>query len=430
MIHLCGCRPLQHGFLMAWRVWHKNGAHVQAHLQSANARAGRRWTNGAERARASLCRAVRDDAGEAARLSRPEAPRARLGAAARRRTTTRIAERFAERGYVDDAGYALAKSRSLAGRGYGKRRLTDALRAAGVGGARMPRPLDMPTRKRSLPRCASPSGGGLGPFAGRTRADPPTARRRSGAMIRAGHAFALGTGDRRHGAGRGDRVDAGALAKTFARVQSKVGLPTLCMHVNTADGDACSRSLTGGTGRNGPSCVSRGDRTPRRFGCGGELPPVIGRVKWFDATRGFGFLVCDELDGDVLLHFSVLREHGRRSVPEGARSNASRCRLPRGLQAKRVISIDLSSALPPHRARPMPATDGPTATLLPSARATSSRWRSNGSTEFKGYGFVSPHRIGARGRVRAHGDGAPARSSGIFSRGSGWKRGSRTATRA
>src|SRR5438067_1245112 len=49
-----------------------------------------------------------------------------------------------------------------------------------------------------------------------------------------------------------------------------------------------------------------------------ELPAVTGRVKWFDATRGFGFVVCDGLDGDVLLHFSVLREHGRRSVPEAA----------------------------------------------------------------------------------------------------------------
>ena len=49
-----------------------------------------------------------------------------------------------------------------------------------------------------------------------------------------------------------------------------------------------------------------------------ELEAVTGRVKWFDATRGFGFLVCDGLEGDVLLHFSVLREHGRRSVPEGA----------------------------------------------------------------------------------------------------------------
>jgi len=78
-----------------------------------------------------------------------------------------------------------------------------------------------------------------------------------------------------------------------------------------------------------------------------ELPPVIGRVKWFDATRGFGFLVCDGLEGDVLLHFSVLREHGRRSVPEGAEIECVPVQLPRGLQAKRVISIDLSSALQP-----------------------------------------------------------------------------------
>jgi CspA family cold shock protein len=77
-----------------------------------------------------------------------------------------------------------------------------------------------------------------------------------------------------------------------------------------------------------------------------ELPPVTGRVKWFDATRGFGFLVSDEVDGDVLLHFSVLREHGRRSVPEGAIIECVPVRLERGLQAKRIISIDLSSALP------------------------------------------------------------------------------------
>ena len=82
-----------------------------------------------------------------------------------------------------------------------------------------------------------------------------------------------------------------------------------------------------------------------------ELKPITGRVKWFDGTRGFGFLVSDEIDGDVLLHFSVLREHGRRSVPEGAVIECIPVRLERGLQAKKVLSIDLSSALP-QQARP------------------------------------------------------------------------------
>ncbi|MEO6360948.1 MAG: cold shock domain-containing protein [Sphingomicrobium sp.] len=80
-----------------------------------------------------------------------------------------------------------------------------------------------------------------------------------------------------------------------------------------------------------------------------ELPPVTGRVKWFDATRGFGFLVTDEMEGDILLHFSVLRDHGRRSVPEGATIECVPVRLDRGIQAKKVLSIDLSSAVPLER---------------------------------------------------------------------------------
>src|SRR5947209_8998921 len=87
------------------------------------------------------------------------------------------------------------------------------------------------------------------------------------------------------------------------------------------------------------------------------MEPITGRVKWFDATRGFGFLVCDDLDGDVLLHFSVLREHGRRSVPEGAIIECVPVRLERGLQAKKVLSIDLSAALPPQPRSSIPVSE-------------------------------------------------------------------------
>jgi CspA family cold shock protein len=73
------------------------------------------------------------------------------------------------------------------------------------------------------------------------------------------------------------------------------------------------------------------------------MAPITGRVKWFNSTRGFGFLVSDEIEGDVLLHFSVLREHGRRSVPEGALIECVPMRLERGLQASRILSIDLSA---------------------------------------------------------------------------------------
>lgn len=75
--------------------------------------------------------------------------------------------------------------------------------------------------------------------------------------------------------------------------------------------------------------------------------PVSGTVKWFDATRGFGFLVGDNGAGDVLLHFSVLRHLDRRTLPEGARASVIAVRRDRGLQARAVLAIDLSTATGP-----------------------------------------------------------------------------------
>lgn len=77
-----------------------------------------------------------------------------------------------------------------------------------------------------------------------------------------------------------------------------------------------------------------------------------GVVKWFDVTRGFGFLVADDASvGDILIHFTVLQEHGRRSLPEGARVECVVVKRQRGLQAKEIRSIDLSEAVePPKRA--------------------------------------------------------------------------------
>lgn len=72
-----------------------------------------------------------------------------------------------------------------------------------------------------------------------------------------------------------------------------------------------------------------------------------GTVKWFDATRGFGFIVADGDTGDILIHFSVLRDHGRRSLPEGARVECLVVRRERGLQARRLLSFDLSTATGP-----------------------------------------------------------------------------------
>ncbi|HET8750349.1 MAG TPA: cold shock domain-containing protein [Sphingomicrobium sp.] len=119
-----------------------------------------------------------------------------------------------------------------------------------------------------------------------------------------------------------------------------------------------------------------------------ELPAVSGRVKWFDATRGFGFLVSDELDGDVLLHFSVLREHGRRSVPEGAIIECVPVRLERGLQAKRILSIDMSAALPPQPRSSMPSVDRADRKALADAAGEFEPVEVKWFNRVRGYGFV------------------------------------------
>lgn len=81
-------------------------------------------------------------------------------------------------------------------------------------------------------------------------------------------------------------------------------------------------------------------------GADDALEVVAGVVKWFDVTRGFGFIVADDpVIGDVLLHFSVLNVHGRRSLPEGARVVCEASRRDRGMQASTILSIDMSGAI-------------------------------------------------------------------------------------
>jgi CspA family cold shock protein len=116
---------------------------------------------------------------------------------------------------------------------------------------------------------------------------------------------------------------------------------------------------------------------------------VSGMVKWFDATRGFGFLVGDAGEGDVLVHFSVLRPFGRRSLPEGARAVCVAVHRERGLQARALVSFDLSTATGPdlETATRRAATHVDPIPLLDQAGAPESvrvKWFSR----LKGYGFL------------------------------------------
>ncbi len=123
---------------------------------------------------------------------------------------------------------------------------------------------------------------------------------------------------------------------------------------------------------------------------GGEgFARVTGTVKWFDATRGFGFVVSEEAKGDILVHFSVLREHDRRSLPEGAIIECLVAEQERGLQARKVLSIDLSQAVVPelHRAQAPESDRVNPAALLDSAgpfELVKVKW----FNRLRGYGFL------------------------------------------
>jgi CspA family cold shock protein len=122
---------------------------------------------------------------------------------------------------------------------------------------------------------------------------------------------------------------------------------------------------------------------------GEALTRVTGTVKWFDATRGFGFVVSEEAEGDILVHFSVLREHDRRSLPEGAVVECLVAHQERGLQARKVLTIDLSHALVPelHRAQSDGGDRVNPAALLDTAGAfepVKVKW----FNRLRGYGFL------------------------------------------
>lgn len=65
-----------------------------------------------------------------------------------------------------------------------------------------------------------------------------------------------------------------------------------------------------------------------------------GQVKWFDTTKGFGFITDDTGGRDILLHANVLRNFGRSSVMEGSRIEVVVSETPRGLQATEIVTLE------------------------------------------------------------------------------------------
>jgi len=130
-----------------------------------------------------------------------------------------------------------------------------------------------------------------------------------------------------------------------------------------------------------------------------DAPPPVriqGRVKWFDAGKGYGFIVPDDPSltdlKDVLLHVTSLRTSGRESCLEGSMITCDVVRRPKGWQVAEVVLVDESSATPSER-RPDTTRSRPEGLNRPARRPLQAtgpleeakvKWFNRA----KGYGFV------------------------------------------
>jgi CspA family cold shock protein len=74
---------------------------------------------------------------------------------------------------------------------------------------------------------------------------------------------------------------------------------------------------------------------------------LSGVIKWFDVSKGYGFIVPDNGLPDILLHVTCLRRDGFQTAYEGARIVAEVLQRSKGLQCFRILSMDESTAIHP-----------------------------------------------------------------------------------
>ncbi len=110
---------------------------------------------------------------------------------------------------------------------------------------------------------------------------------------------------------------------------------------------------------------------------------LSGVIKWFDVSKGFGFIVPDNGMADILLHVTCLRRDGFQTAYEGARVVVEVLPRPKGLQAFRILSMDESTAL--HPAQMPPPRTHVTVTPTSGLERAQVKW----FNRLRGFGFLT-----------------------------------------
>lgn len=66
---------------------------------------------------------------------------------------------------------------------------------------------------------------------------------------------------------------------------------------------------------------------------------LTGTVKWFNESKGFGFIAQDNGGADVFVHFSAIKTPGFKSLTEGQAVNFNVKDGPKGPQATDVVPL-------------------------------------------------------------------------------------------
>ena len=114
-----------------------------------------------------------------------------------------------------------------------------------------------------------------------------------------------------------------------------------------------------------------------------NLVEISGVIKWFDASKGYGFIVPDNGWPDVLLHVTVLRRDGYQTAYEGARVVCECVQRAKGYQAFRIVSMDELTAI--HPAQMLPPRTHVTVTATSGLERAQVKW----FNRLRGFGFLT-----------------------------------------